>query len=106
MECYCDDVYIITEHNILIFDTTKNKMIMNIENKYEADVFLANYEGKQYMKSSTNEMIIYVGKEENEQVIQEIPDCGEVTDICYLSLDRKIYSYFSKFEWQDMPERR
>ena len=37
---------------------------------------------------------------------QEIPDCGEVTDICYLSLDRKIYSYFSKFEWQDMPERR
>lgn len=43
---------------------------------------------------------------ENEQVIQEIPDCEDVTDICYLSLDRKIYCYFSKFEWQDMPKKR
>jgi len=89
----------------MVFDVINNKAKVEIKNKYELDLCLINYAGKQYMMSSTNEIIIYVGKGEKEQIIQEISDCGVVTDLCHLSVNRKVYSYFSRFEWQDMPER-
>ena len=41
-----------------------------------------------------------------EEIVQKIPNYGVVTDLCILSTNRKIFSYFSNYEWQDMPERK